>query len=114
MSSLVKGRPAFISTHLTGTTDFNFLFLVGLENISQISTIDDVFLKLSRNLTVEKRSYDKVTISDIHVKGGRTFSYTLSKGILIGSFSSILVEDAIRQLNSGNSLADKMKVSPLG
>jgi len=109
VSSLVKGRPAFISTHLTGTTDFNFLFLVGLENISQISTIDDVFLKLSRNLTVEKRSYDKVTISDIHVKGGRTFSYTLSKGILIGSFSSILVEDAIRQLNSGNSLADKMK-----
>jgi len=109
VSSLVRGRPAFISTHLTGTADFDFLFLVGLENISQISTIDDVFVRLSRDLTVEKRSYDKVTITDIHLEGGRTFSYTLSKGILIGSFSSMLVEDAIRQLNSGNSLADNMK-----
>ena len=109
VSALVKGRPAFISAHLTGANDYDFLFLIGLENISQISTIDDVFIRASRDLTVEKRLYDKVTISDISLGEGRTFSYTLSKGILIGSFSPMLVEDAIRQLNSGNSLIDKTK-----
>ena len=42
------------------------------------------------------------------MQGGRAFSYTVYKGLLIGSFSLILVEDAIRQLNSGTSLANNL------
>ena len=109
IAALIKGRSAFISVHLTGTNDYNFLFLIGLENIRQISTIDDLFTKVARGKTVQKRSYEKVTISDISLAEGRAFSYTLSKGILIGSFSAVLVEDAIRQLNSGSSLTDEAK-----
>ncbi|MBL4577691.1 MAG: hypothetical protein JKX74_04415 [Flavobacteriales bacterium] len=106
-SLLVKGRPAFISAHLTGSNDYSFLFLIGLETISQISTINDVLSKASRDMNVQERSYDKVTISQIAIAEKTSFSYSFSKGIFIGSFSPVLVEDAIRQLNSGSSLIDE-------
>ncbi|MBL4754582.1 MAG: hypothetical protein JKY52_13430 [Flavobacteriales bacterium] len=106
VSSLVKGRPAFISAHMTGTNDYNFLFLLGLENINQISILNDAIARVYRDLMVETRTYEKVSITKIPLKKGKSFSYAVSKGILIGSFSAMLVEDAIRQLNSGNSLTN--------
>ncbi|MBL4656500.1 MAG: hypothetical protein JKX73_00755 [Flavobacteriales bacterium] len=108
-SLLVKGRPAFISAHLTGTNDYNFLFLIGLESITQISTLDDLLVKVSRDAVIQKKQYDKVNISEVLIDEGVSFSYAFSKGIFIGSYSRILVEDAIRQLNSGNSLIDNTK-----
>ena len=106
---LIKGRPSFISAHLVGANDYSFLFLVSLKNIRQISEIDHVVVKSSSGIEVNKRIYDKVTISEIKVSNKELFSYTFSKGIFIGSFSSMLVEDAIRQLNSGSSLISMEK-----
>ena len=68
-------------------------------------------VKSSSNVEIDKRIYDKVTISEIKLSDNVGFSYTFSKGIFIGSFSSMLVEDAIRQLNSGSSLMS-MKKNP--
>jgi len=109
VAMLVKGRPSFISAHIVGASDYNFLFLISLKNIRQISEIDDVVSKVSSKSEIKKRIYDKVSISEIKINKDKIFSYTFSKGIFIGSFSSMLVEDAIRQINSGSSLLSMEK-----
>jgi len=104
VAQLIKSQSAFISLHLTGTDRYDYLFTVGLKNINQISQIEGVVATIAKGKSISKRSYDKVQINEIQIGDGSSFSYTISKGIFVGSFSSVLVEDAIRQLNAGNSL----------
>ena len=124
ISKLIKTQPTFISIHLTGANRLDFLFLVGLKNAAQIPFVADFIKGVAEEGTFSKRNYDKVTINEIQLDlkanssarssevspsikrglGCVSFSYTFSQGIFIGSFNPLLVEDAIRQLNTGNSL----------
>jgi len=115
VSDLIKTQPTFISIHLTGANSFDFLFLVGLKNTAQIPFVADFIKGTVENGAFSQRIYDQVTINEIRLdlkaefsdstlKSDETFSYAFSKGIFIGSFNSLLVEDAIRQLSAGNSL----------
>ncbi len=104
VAMLVKKSPAYISAHPVGANDYSFLFLISLKNIRQISEFQKVVAKTSSRSKINTRVYDNVSITEIILSKVERFSYAFSKGIFIGSFSSMLVEDAIRQLNSGSSL----------
>ena len=108
IASIIKGRPSIVSIHLTGKSSFDYLFLIGLNNNGQIGALNNFISSAAKN-SITKRTYEKVDIRDISLGTQGSFSYAFCKGIFIGSFSSGLVEDAVRQLNSENSLLNNSR-----
>ena len=108
IASIIKGRPSIVSIHLTGKSSFDYLFLIGLNNNGQIGALNNFISSAAKN-SITKRTYEKVDIRDISLSTQGSFSYAFCKGIFIGSFSSGLVEDAVRQLNSENSLLNNSR-----
>ncbi|MFH2096330.1 MAG: hypothetical protein ABIJ16_11540, partial [Bacteroidota bacterium] len=110
LKALLSSRPVVISTHLTGKNNISFLFLVSLTNEWNEEYISEIINKEIAGIgSIAERSYDHSTVYD--VKLGKTryidnFSFSFDDGILIFSFSPILVEDALRQLRSGISLSE--------
>ncbi len=94
-------HPIWLSFHITGASDFDILFLA--ENITYSNA--DVWM---HSLTEGKpliRNYNGADIREVTTAYG-LFSYTIVRGVFAGSFSSFLVEDAIRQQRSSNKLKD--------
>ena len=92
----------FISMHVTKANSYDFLFLM---NTTPEFT-DGVIDRLVENMTgsaSQKRRYENVTLREASSSRG-PFVYAVSKGVFIGSFTSFLVEDAIRQLKTGTSV----------
>ncbi len=106
IAQLVKGQATFISIHLTGIHNYDYLFLVSLKNTNRMQDFNQIIKSLVGDNTINKRSYDKVDIFEISTEVG-IFNYSISKGIFLGSFSPLLIEDAIRQMNSSSSLINK-------
>jgi len=106
IAQLISGQATFISIHLTGIHNYDYLFLVSLKNTNQMRDFNKTVKSLVDENTITKRSYDKVDIFEISTEVG-VFNYAISKGIFLGSFSPLLIEDAIRQMNSSSSLINK-------
>ncbi|MBL0343601.1 MAG: DUF3352 domain-containing protein [Bacteroidetes bacterium] len=95
-------EPLFLSAHVSGANDFDFLFLKSMNSKTEESVLAEIFLEIAgSNKTIEERSYDGNTIKEITLIDKSTFSFSVSKGILIASFTPFLVEDALRQLKLG-------------
>lgn len=107
LKSLFINRPVTISVNSTGASKYDFLFLMNIPNSSYEDYLQQyITQKIKSNCTVSKRTYDKVEIFDIKIIDVITqdFSCTFHEGMFVFSFSPILVEDAIRQINSKESL----------
>lgn len=109
VSKLLDNRSVFISAHLSGANTFDLLYVYSLPNLTYTSTLED-FLKTVNNpiqigTEPTNREYDGVTISTIHPPNKDSLSYAFLKGIIMMSCKQNLVEDAIRQLKSGVSIA---------
>lgn len=104
--NLIKNKSVIVSTHLIGKDKFEFLYLLNLTNNhdeEQAKLFMTGFLRGKAEVT--ERAYNKVDIYDVALKhSNRKFTYTFSKGIFIVSYSSQLVEEAIRQTRVENSL----------
>ncbi len=113
VKDLISGggdNSVIISTHLTGKNRFEFLYLLSLSNVSEKkyakSFLNDL-LSQYKGTNISQRTYNNVKVYDVRLtkeQNIKSFSYAFSKGVFILSFSSILVEDAIRQLNTQNSV----------
>ena len=119
LDSLIQSNPAvsqlpdnhslFISAHVSGATTFDFLYVYSLPGRGYQSKVDE-FIK---NINIHRdsrsnsqvRNYSGVNITTIHPSEKDSLSYAFLDGILLISFKQTLVEDAIRQLKSGVSLA---------
>lgn len=101
-------NPVIASAHLTGRDKFDFLYLVNLSVGTGEDDVNQLLEKLSKGKNAHsQRSYNGVNITDVKPfnKGSiKPFSYTVNQGIFIFSFSSLLVEDAVRQLTTSSSL----------
>ena len=98
-------NPWYISAHVTGANEFDFLFLQSAGANFEESSITILFNELSGTTENSiERNYDGNTIREIILKDNRHFSYTLSKGVFIGSFTPFIVEDALRQLKLGKPI----------
>jgi hypothetical protein len=110
---MMENRPVFISAHLSGAQTFDFLYTFSLPELSKESVINALILGSTvKSESLPARNYDDGIINAVKFIlpspgpqgpriSTRIFYYTVHKGIFSGSFSSALVEDAIRQLNSG-------------
>jgi hypothetical protein len=108
ISDIINKNSTYISLHFSGYGKFNFLYLINLPNIYYENSIDNFIKKSCPEKTLlNKRKYKDVNITEVVFPARKkTFYYTTTKGIFIASFYPLLIEDAIRQLNSGNSIKD--------
>ncbi|MBI2967558.1 MAG: hypothetical protein HYY40_07070 [Bacteroidetes bacterium] len=112
LDDLLQYRPALMSLHRTGSKEIGFLFVFAVPPSISNPEIHEAVMECSV-LVRAKRQYDDAEIIEINLPGNKTgntkgeelFTYSVYKNLFIGAFSPLLVEDAIRQLNSGISLA---------
>lgn len=105
ISQLLDNHSLFISAHVSGATSFDFLYVYGLPNRSYQSSMEGFIKTINNNTEPVLREYSGVDIGTVHPNDRDSLSYAFLNGILIMSGKQNLVEDAIRQMKSGVSLA---------
>lgn len=103
--NLIKKETLFVSAHKDGATSHDFLFYINLPVSTKREFLNDFIKKASpKTATKTDRIYDGITINELKLSEQQSFYYLFSKGIFICSFSKLLSEAAVKQLNSGSSL----------
>lgn len=95
----------FISAHITGAEQYNFLFATASKNqIAKLETFQQKIIQIGQQ---ESRNYDGTQLFSVDCNEiDFQFSYALYKGVFLFSTQELLVRDAIRQLNSDHSLSN--------
>lgn len=110
IGQLTFNQPIITSLHQLGATDFDAIYyFTTATNIEHESLINH--LKVITKLSPETRIYDDVTIYNFTVNEDKKIALIYHKGIVAFSFSTILIEDVVRQLNTENSLLDDVNFS---
>ena len=105
----IQDNPLFISAHPIGSSGFECLFLTNLPNTVTKKYVD-AFVKnsASKETVFNLKIYDGIALNELKISETSSFFYFFSRGIFACSFSQMLMEDAIRQLNSGVSISTDM------
>ena len=105
-------QPILTSVHLSGANNYNFIYYINLPiDYSEEKLIQKI--KTSTKSNLSKRVYDDVNIYSTKSTPNQKITFTLYKNILSFSYSSILIEDVIRQLNAKTSLKDNPNFSKI-
>lgn len=105
IAQLIKNQPITASIHLAGAKNYNFIFYTTtITNISEDKFIQE--LKTITKSNPETRIYENITIYNFPIEGKQKISLIYHNNIIAFSYSTILIEDVIRQLSSDNSLLD--------
>ena len=106
--SLLFDKPSFISTHVVGKDNTGFLHVFGMPKGLSEKRIAEIISKLvEESGTLTSRKYEGYQIYDARLLREdiiSNFSFAVVDGLFIISYSSILVEDAIRQLTLHESI----------
>jgi len=106
--ALLLNNPSYISAHYTGRAKVSFIYCFKLPKGLGENKINELISELLINLgTITPRKYEGRDLYDIRLlneKPVNNFSYTVTDGLFILSFSSILIEDAVRQLDMSKSI----------
>lgn len=96
--SLFNENPFVISGHVTGPGSFSVLYYIRLSGTNPDAQASALVKGVLNPKGIEQvRNYNGADIREISLDGNKIFSYTVSKGVFIGSYTSYLLEDAIRQ-----------------
>lgn len=100
--SFFNNNPALIGLNITSSQEYDFLYVVEIQNLSQQTYISKAQAYFGeRGYKRKTREYEGFTITElIAPTGGEAFTYIFYKNYFIGSFSAFLVEDAIRTVSS--------------
>ncbi|MBN2214474.1 MAG: hypothetical protein JW723_09535 [Bacteroidales bacterium] len=106
--SLLLDKPAFISTHIVGKDKTGYLYLFCMPKGLNEKRITEIIKKqVEESGTITSRKYEGFQVYDVRLLKEdiiKNFTYSVADGLLIIGFSSILVEDAIRQLSLQESI----------
>jgi hypothetical protein len=95
------------SLHVTAPDDFDYLFYLPLPAGPDRDLFTEVtghFAK-RRGYRTDSRNFGGFLIREItHTPSGTRFSYILHREVVVGSYSSFLVEDVVRTLNGTSAL----------
>jgi hypothetical protein len=120
LDSLLTGpfKPLFInksilgSLHLSGANDYDFIYYIPLNK----EVIEEKLVQKIKNVTKKNpttRAYDGTNIYSLPTNTNKKVSLVIHKNTLAFSFSTVLIEDVIRQLNSETSLINNEKFAHL-
>ncbi len=114
IDKLFKNQNTLLSCHVTAQNEFDFLWLLNLENPNSQSVIIQLQDRIKRipTLKMDKRTLSNFDIIEFtHQVSGKSFSYVIYDNYLIGSFTSLLVEDVIRNISGG--FTQSFRIEPL-
>ncbi len=102
LSRLMKDRQVLISLHVTKKDDFDYLFLVDMDNVGSQQILLKILQSFKNNdqYSLAERVYKDYIIKEVtEKKSGLVFSYLIQGKIFAASFTPFLIEDVIRTLN---------------
>lgn len=98
LDDIFRNNRLLIGMSVIANDDFDFVFYQTLKNTEQIQLIKKIESKFD-DFEKSERVYNKNTIYELKSKNSeKSFSYVLLRGNFVGSFSPVLVEDVIRNL----------------
>ena len=96
-------KPILTSLHLSGANDFGFIFYIPIsDDITEEQLIQKIKNVTRKN--PQARKYDGATIHTLPTNSTAKISVTVYRNTLAFSYSTSLIEDVIRQLNTETSL----------
>ncbi len=99
-AEVALNRSVTIATHLQGRNDIKFLYILPIIDYLDEKNIISVIEKMITPDKFKVRNYQN---TDIYT--AKTFHFAIVKGMFVASRSKILLENAIRQVISGKSIA---------
>jgi hypothetical protein len=109
VEKILSNPPSFISAHTVGKDRISILHTLQLpQGYGEISVNTLITKLVGDKGTISTRPYEGVTVHEISLNGNGKkdeFLWAVSRNILMISFSPIVLEDAIRQLGSDESIA---------
>ena len=114
LDKLLKGHQFILSMHPIGKDGFDFLFAIGFKE----DRLSDFLAQIERGVAepsrIKTRNYSGVTLHEYQPETGNSiFTYGVYGNILLASYTSFLVEDAIRLVKSSELKSFKETYSVL-
>ena len=107
-NQLLHNRTTYISSVLAGQNKYEFLF------ITSVQDIEDQIRNIFMNINKIQKIYQNTTINQVVIENydhpNINFFYAIYNGILIASFSELIIQESIRQLNSNQNI---FKINPI-
>ncbi len=103
LDKLFRNKTIVTSVHIVSSKKFDFLFFLDLNDDGNkaFQKIRQAILK-NRLVKSGTRVYQDYTLQELKNKNDNgLFTYFIHKGVLIGSYTPFLVEDVIRNIESG-------------
>ncbi|UJP65476.1 hypothetical protein [Mongoliitalea daihaiensis] len=111
---LLRGKKMTVSLHPVGKDDFDLLFTLHLKKANEKDFLNYLEANLPELSQINERMYSGVTIKEFQsLNLDRNFSFTWVGDVLVGSFTSFLVEEAIRHSQNNSLSSFKMVYKPL-
>ncbi len=113
LGATLKGTEFAISLHSSSKNEFAFLFSIGFPGKGNEEFIQSLASKIDER-DIRSRNYSGVRVFEYqHPGDGSALSYALVGNLLLGSYSSFLLEDAIRHSQSRELAGFKASSSAL-
>ena len=111
LRSIFKTYPLVVSGHVTGPNTFSEIYYLRLNNANPDGEADQLVMGLlGKKVKKQSRNYNGNEIREVRLDSNRIFTWSVSKGVFIGSFTPYLVEDAIRQQKYIKSTSPAVKL----
>ena len=97
LKATFKASPLLISGHVTGPSSFSLMYFAEVDNDFVNISEEVIALMLQTTGSIQTRVYNGIDIREFSGMNGKHFSWAVTKGVFIGSSTTFLIEDAIRQ-----------------
>jgi hypothetical protein len=105
---ILQTPPSFISAHSTGKDRISILHAIQLPSRYGEKSVNDLITDLIEDKgNINSRKYEGALIHEVSFlnnPGVKDFSWAVYRDVLMISFSTIVLEDAIRQMNAAESV----------
>lgn len=100
LENALKGNKLLVSLHQSARNEFAFLFSIAFSGKEHEEFVQSIAGKIDER-NIRSRNYSGIRIFEYQPAGaGSSLSYALINNLLLGSYSSFLLEDAIRHAQS--------------
>ncbi len=108
--TLLKGRPLTMSAHMIGAKDYDFLYIVDLKNISNLSFLLEKLLKQVPDYSLRKMEHNTFALVP-KAKKDATIYLKMQANLLVVSLNKKLIQKPHKQTKTWLNNANFQKVS---
>lgn len=105
LSEFIGHRKVYVSMHMTGSSKYDFAYVIDLRRISKILKLKDLVGSFTTSsLVVTKIKSENENIFQVEMKkNGQKFFCYFNNNLFVGSFSKSIVEKSAKKTSTDNS-----------